>query len=743
MFGFYAYGVSLGMDIRELAKIINTPQGRAISKLCEGNVLNGQMGTFSALQAIDKLEGRNLYRDLHQYDTLPLMMSDEGSESLSPVIFENTRYTGAYDIVTRLVSDYFTKNVRENPNALTTLNKHHFANKKKGKVDLSQILTNMLYQIALLGKTDECINTITSSENKSLKEFSAQFPKLSNASDFEASLYQLLEHCKKYGNLVTTYHEGTLASDLKILAQGAEEMRVLGSILSSNKGVKSKTEEGLNFIDTIENCINNRIKIMGGVPSPNYKIDFTLFCIDPEYRSSCIERYEEVKHSINILDVVATAPHFLSYLRACTIPNAAFKVGSLKFRTRNKYYDQMISSLEITRSKDKEGVARGIESAVNFRMLREWLANEQLKFILPAGNRLFIESNGDSIITTEDTPVLLSSDTGLATFKTYMETVIIPKLKANPGYSRNRFIQGLIPFELTKTGTHAAVSAYTLEGNMMPYTESQEIQMENYRADFDSLYGMRFPGANTPGINSITNYADAFYIYSQYVFGGRKGQKSLMAFFDNDDCILTKHFREFEAALDANADYNFDTAELIPWCAPVGNIHHPSTKFFWANPKNQFGKVLMTQAQETVGDEESTTTKTVIKPVDAAMNADARQNFLNPLLYNGNRDESIYKMGQNLHMRYFNGRLHGKIDPDLNEEAEVIENEYSGTYHLIGKGDLSPRSQAILDKANEHIEAAYITEYDLEQGAFIRSIDPSKLRSVLDKAANLVDENPC
>ena len=41
MFGFYAYGISLGMDIRDLAKIINTPQGRAISKMCEGNIING------------------------------------------------------------------------------------------------------------------------------------------------------------------------------------------------------------------------------------------------------------------------------------------------------------------------------------------------------------------------------------------------------------------------------------------------------------------------------------------------------------------------------------------------------------------------------------------------------------------------------------------------------------------------------------------------------------------------------
>ena len=63
MFGFYAYGISLGMDIRDLAKIINTPQGRAISKMCEGNIINGQMGATDALAAIAKLEGKKLYHD--------------------------------------------------------------------------------------------------------------------------------------------------------------------------------------------------------------------------------------------------------------------------------------------------------------------------------------------------------------------------------------------------------------------------------------------------------------------------------------------------------------------------------------------------------------------------------------------------------------------------------------------------------------------------------------------------------
>jgi hypothetical protein len=141
----------------------------------------------------------------------------------------------------------------------------------------------------------------------------------------------------------------------------------------------------------------------------------------------------------------------------------------------------------------------------------------------------------------------------------------------------NTFIQGLTPFEMTKTGTHAAITAYTLEGNMLPFTESQIIQMENYKADFNQMYDFSFPGSKTFGINSIPSLADAFYIYSQYVFNGKKGQRSLMSLFDSGECILAKHFEQFEANLDASTSYRFEDDELIAWCAPNSNIYNPSS----------------------------------------------------------------------------------------------------------------------------------------------------------------------
>lgn len=57
IFGMYAYGITLGIDVVTLAKIINSPQGRAISKALSGNVFTGDTGFSNTLQAINFLNG--------------------------------------------------------------------------------------------------------------------------------------------------------------------------------------------------------------------------------------------------------------------------------------------------------------------------------------------------------------------------------------------------------------------------------------------------------------------------------------------------------------------------------------------------------------------------------------------------------------------------------------------------------------------------------------------------------------
>ena len=759
MFGFYAYGISLGMDIRDLAKIINTPQGRAISKLCEGNVVNGQMGAFSALQAIKKLEGENIFGDLTQFDLKGEMKVDSNNTVSGGIVFDNkVKYT-ASQVMQELMKDWYIKNIAENSNSISELIKKPNVKRKRGQIDTSTDLTNMIYQISILGRMRECMESIYNKNNPLWNEVTSQSTQyLENKQAWMASMYQLKDYLNKYGNLVYTYYNHTddahyLARDLKILGQGAEEMRVLGSILSSNKGVKSRTEEGIIFIDTIENAIIDRKRIMGIDPDPEDKIDFILFCVDPNYRQQAIDKYEEVKHTTNILDVVATAPHFRSYLRACSVPYAAFKMGSSKFRARDRYYKPVSDALAITKSSDKEGVIRGIEAAVNNRMLREWLSKNQSKFILPKGNKLFVGRDQDMLTVQEDTVVPLWTENGLATFKYYMEQAIIPNLRQNPNYANNSFVHGLTPFELTKTGTHAAVTAYTLDGNMLPYTESQTVQMETYKADFSQMYDYAFPGSNRN--NSIPSYADAMYLYSQYVFGGKKGQRSLMSLFDDGECSLAQDFESYEAWIDRNKDFEFDIQDLIKWCAPNGNIYNPNSEYFYGTSTTDFGHQFYRKAHEE-------TSKRGNNPDEAGINPDevskkskkqtadyigdpitdiGKQMYLNPVTSDLPMQEAIFGKGLNANLANYNQFLDVELEPGTGETWSLVSNFESGTYSLQPTSVMSPRGQQILDLANKNLELVEISIPSLDRGAYIKGINPEALKALIEESINEIDHN--
>jgi hypothetical protein len=84
-------------------------------------------------------------------------------------------------------------------------------------------------------------------------------------------------------------------------------------------------------------------------------------------------------------------------------------------------------------------------------------------------------------------------------------------------------------------------------------------------ADFKVLSTIRFQPEN--GIPSL---ADAFYLYAQYVYMGKKGTKSLMNAFDSIQTPLKKSFNEHVALMDSEGHISCSKEELILWCAPVG-----------------------------------------------------------------------------------------------------------------------------------------------------------------------------
>ena len=564
MLGMYAYGITLGIDVVTLAKIINSPQGRAISKALSGNVFTGDMGFSSALQAINFLNGQNLTRFLTQFD----YADNRGSKTL----FNAFRNIAAK----KLSIDQNDKCAKEIQERTT------------------KSITKVVEILLRKGQFDSYLNQIQ------------------KTSSWEYSEKQLFEALKEYNALIQLWHgDENKQHDLEILSQGAEEIRVLGVLLGSNKGVKTKIEDGINFINTLENIISDRYKIMHPDADESklapLKIDYLRFCTDKEYMERCIDEYDKVKHTVNILQVVALCPHIFSYLRASIIPHAGFMSASSKYRSTQAVINSGIYNiLGIRAAKDKSNSLKGLNNEINAMMLMQWLSDTQKVFYLPRGQRYFKSGTNELVVYEgkDPLPISLWTPEGLATFKLYMEQCILPELK-NSAFEDNKFVKNLSPFTLSQTGTRATVSAYTLTGNLLPKAgTAEEALLREYQAAFETIKNISFPykeyKKDTSEGSTIGTYGDALYLYSEYVFGGRKGPNSLMALFEQGNNELQKQFRKAKADMDKNRDFKLTIMQKLRSMALMSNIFNPKYSYYYAVNNTDIGVNFYKNEEKTL-----------------------------------------------------------------------------------------------------------------------------------------------
>ena len=569
MLGMYAYGITLGIDVVTLAKIINSPQGRAISKALSGNVFTGDMGFSSALQAINFLNGQNLTRFLTQFD----YADNRGSRTL----FNAFRNIAAK----KLSIDQNDKCAKEIQERTT------------------KSITKVVEILLRKGQFDSYLNQIQ------------------KTSSWGYSEKQLFEALKEYNALIQLWHgDENKQHDLEILSQGAEEIRVLGVLLGSNKGVKTKIEDGINFINTLENIISDRYKIMHPDADESklaaLKIDYLRFCTDKEYMERCIDEYDKVKHTVNILQVVALCPHIFSYLRASIIPHAGFMSASSKYRSTQAVINSGIYNiLGIRAAKDKSNSLKGLNNEINAMMLMQWLSDTKKVFYLPSGQRYFKSGTNEPGVyelcvheVKDPLPIALWTPEGLATFKLYMEQCILPELK-NSAFEDNKFVKNLSPFTLSQTGTRATVSAYTLTGNLLPKAgTAEEALLREYQAAFEAIKNTSFPykeyKKDTSEGSTIGTYGDALYLYSEYVFGGRKGPNSLMALFEQGNNELQKQFRKAKADMDKNRDFKLTIMQKLRSMALMSNIFNPKYSYYYAVNNTDIGVNFYKNEEKTL-----------------------------------------------------------------------------------------------------------------------------------------------
>ena len=546
--GMYIYGITIGMDFKDVAKILMSPTGGIVTSLLEGDVFTGKrevsqpVDVFGYFEQCPKglLNKYNIHQD-PEGNTIPVSPLQKFSE-----LFRREQKLGKED-------------------------------------DLGKA-------IATFGKSGYIIQE----KLNSLESLRGQY---NSPSKYAQRIYnQLIDSIEEYVINLSNIDEKVL-SDLYTLAQGAKEMRRLGSIFSLNQGIKNDPEGLLRQVNLIERAIYDITENERDI------IDINKFAFDEAYRQKAINAYEKVKHSFNILEAVSTVPHFMGYVQTLAI---ALREVSESFKFRSSRSMSLKLSKRINYN-DENRIIKGIENYVGDSLRKQWLLQNDVQMIIPKGNQAF-DKQGNKYILAQDTPVHLGTDWGAATFRMFMESQVIPDLKAGkikpgvdfPGVKDNRFIKDLMNDLSTNTVSRNASIIYTLPINMLPRTDSDTAILNAYKAEFNKLakyaYQYEVTTFNPDGQAQVTlstpvPLVDLFTYYAMIANNWKLSENSLVPILGNfQNTGIIQDFHNFEKAYD-KSEYTLsldkiDIDDILPYVAPKGSPYSSYSDYLWARNSN-------------------------------------------------------------------------------------------------------------------------------------------------------------
>lgn len=572
--GMYIYGISIGMDFRDVAKILMSDVGSIITTLLDNDVFSGREG-YSRVKYVFDYFNKGPIRLLNKFDVGRDLNGDTIASPLKH--FERS--------FAREIEESKDKDGKQLPLAIA-LSKFARSNS-----DLAYKLNTM---------------------EKFRQYYSGQ-------SVYANELYnQLVDFVEDYIRQahVIGQHED-IYNDIQTLSDGAEEMRSLGAILSLNQGIKTNPEGLLNQVNLIERAIYDKTGDLEDL------VDLNRFVFDAQYRQDCIQKYEEVKHSFNIYDVVSTIPHFMGYLQTLAVALREVN-GAYKFRSTKALVLDLSKQLSYER---EDKITRGVQNFVGDYLRKQWMQSNDLQIVIPKGNKAF-DKFGNMFELTEDTTIKLGTDWGDATFRVFIENEVIPNLKKGiiktnsdidfVDISHNRFIQDLGNDLLTNTVSRNPSVIYTLPINMLPRVDQERAIFNAYKAEFNKLakysYQYQVTSYDKDG-NLQTREAqiplvDLFTYYAMIADGWKLGEKSLVPILEDfQKSGIINDFHEFESRIDKSGEYlslqSIELNDLLPYVAPFESPYSSHANFLqYRNPssrKYQLMKKLSSSELELEG----------------------------------------------------------------------------------------------------------------------------------------------
>ena len=570
MIGMYIYGITIGMDFRDVAKILMSDVGGVIKNILDNDVFTERDG-YSRVKYIFKYfdEGpKNILQKFH------ITRDSNGTEIKSPLQYLQEEFNKKID---------WLKDKSGQPLPF-----------EAALVQLARSSLDLSYKLELI----EQLRSLYNNTSKEAVEIYNQ------AIDF-------IEDYIQQGHIIG--RNEAVYKDIRTLSEGAEEMRRLGSILSLNQGIKTNSERLLNQINLIERAIYDITENQEDL------INLQKFVFDEQYRKQCIDKYEEYKHTFNILDVVATIPHFMGYLQTLAISDAEVET-SFKFRS----IKQLSLPLSKKYNKKEADVIKGLQNFIGDYLRRQWmLSRDDTIVVIPKRNKAF-DPKGNLIELTTDTPVRLGTPWGDATFRMWMENEVIPNIKEgkidpdlNPieKVYDNEFVKDLGNDLLTNTISRNPSIVYTLPINMLPRIDNERTILNDYMAQFNKLvaypYKYKVESFDQSGnvIQDKTSIPilDLFTYYAMIAHSWKLGEKSLVPILGDQkyqNSGIIEDFHKFVGSLDQSGEslilgFNVEEEEIYPYIIPFESPYSSYANYiYYKNPNTQKYEIMRKMSGE-------------------------------------------------------------------------------------------------------------------------------------------------
>lgn len=570
MIGMYIYGISIGMDFRDLAKTIMSDTGELIMKLRSADSFNDTPTFYNFYSIFEHLEmdpNLNAYSYRVRGIRSPKSFLDEFLQREAKKLYNKSEST---DKKMTLVEYLFRhKGVTENG-----------VTRAYNIYDLKETLSKEIFK-RVQDIVDDPENDLTQSDYKAFKiiwnqmfEYLAEWHQQHKSvagyvfvKEAGQNMYLNSEQFKALDSEIQDKYKKYLNYDylkIKRLAEGASEMKITGQMLGINKGFKSTIDDLITLQSVISKAFNDRNQwktlkrnlysfsqhVQQAPQEPfarqyarKYKNSNILreLVFDETKKQSIIEEYDKIKHTFNLPLILTTQPNYHEYYKALVTTDVLLNNGSFLYKAVTELVTVLSQDLKVYSATEIANIRRGIEKYVMHKIINNFLNTDrtqnggQLQFEIPT-NGVYVSNTGSTVVNKGGSlSFKTGSDATNYTLKMFMEQVVIPRLQRGelvPGsryffLENNPFISNLVPVINDRTYTKVPTMQMTSNINLLPTNPEEDTLFKQYKAAFKEIAQQKFSSGNTYS-NSI---ADLFFVYDLFVNNNTLSQNSFKKFF--------------------------------------------------------------------------------------------------------------------------------------------------------------------------------------------------------------------